>query len=186
MNPDDQSNKPLNQVRRRDRAVEDEDWIRAFLMRAPFGVLATTCADQPFVNPMHFVFDPEPPALYVHTGKQGRLNTNLAANSKVCFCAAEMGRLLPGKRAGEFSGEYASVIVLGRAEVVRDKAEARRALQALLGKYFPHHQPQRDYEPITENDLSVTCVLRISIDAWSAKRNQKPPEHPGAFHYPPA
>lgn len=185
MKPDDQSNEPLNRVRRRDRAVEDEAWIRAFLTRAPFGVLATTRADQPSMNPMHFVFDAAQPALYVHTGKRGRLNENLALNSKVCFCAAEMGRLLPGKRAGEFSGEYASVIVFGRAEVVSDETEAGRALQALLDKYFPEHEPTRDYEPITATDLSVTCVLRISIDAWSGKRNQKPPDHPGAFEYQP-
>ena len=186
MNHDEKTYEPLNRVRRQDRAVEDESWIRSFLSRAPFGVLATTCADQPFVNPMHFVFDPAAPVIYVHTGKQGRLNTNLAANPKVCFCAAEMGRLLPGRRAGEFSGEYASVIVFGRAEVVSDDAEARRALQALLDKYFPRHQPTRDYEPITETDLSVTCVLRISIEAWSAKRNQKPPDFPGAFECKPA
>ena len=186
MNHDDQANEPLNRVRRQDRAVEDEAWMRSFLSRAPFGVLATAHADQPFLNPMHFVFDAAQSALYVHTGKQGRLNANLASNPKVCFCAAEMGRLLPAKRAGEFSGEYASVIVFGRAEVVSDHAEARRVLQALLDKYFPEQRPTRDYKPLTESDLSVTCVLRITIDAWSAKRNQNHPDHPGAFDYKPA
>ncbi len=48
---------PINTVRRSDRAVEDETWIKAFLQRAPVGVLATVSDDQPFINSNLFVYD---------------------------------------------------------------------------------------------------------------------------------
>ena len=38
------------QVRRTDRAVADEAWMRAFLHSAPVGALATLHGDQPFLN----------------------------------------------------------------------------------------------------------------------------------------
>src|SRR5262245_35498164 len=41
---------PRAQVRRQDRAVTDEGWIRELLKRAPYGTLATVRDGQPFVN----------------------------------------------------------------------------------------------------------------------------------------
>ena len=46
---------PLAEVRRRDRAVADEEWIRGVLRRAPLGTLATVRDGQPFVNMNIFV-----------------------------------------------------------------------------------------------------------------------------------
>lgn len=44
------ANIPFNQVRRRDRAVEDEAWIEQLLERIPFGSLSTIFNGQPFIN----------------------------------------------------------------------------------------------------------------------------------------
>jgi len=45
----------LTHIRRRDRAVEDEAWIRDMLKRLPFGSLATVANGQPFINTNIFV-----------------------------------------------------------------------------------------------------------------------------------
>lgn len=95
----DNSNHPLAQVQRQDRAVNDEAWIRAMLHRAPFGVLATADDGQPFVNINLFVFDEPARAIYMHTARTGRTRTNIESNERVCFSVGEMGRLLPGKTA---------------------------------------------------------------------------------------
>jgi nitroimidazol reductase NimA-like FMN-containing flavoprotein (pyridoxamine 5'-phosphate oxidase superfamily) len=94
-----------------------------------------------------------------------------------------MGRLLPAARAKEFSVEYAGVVVFGRCEIVADEAEARHGLQLLLDKYFPHLRPGPDYRPITAEELAVTTVYRVRIDAWSGKQKVAPDDFPGAFHY---
>jgi nitroimidazol reductase NimA-like FMN-containing flavoprotein (pyridoxamine 5'-phosphate oxidase superfamily) len=41
---------PFAQVKRKDRTVEDEAWVRAMLHRSPVGVLATTQDGQPYIN----------------------------------------------------------------------------------------------------------------------------------------
>jgi nitroimidazol reductase NimA-like FMN-containing flavoprotein (pyridoxamine 5'-phosphate oxidase superfamily) len=52
----DRIDRPFTRVRRRDRAIQDESWIRAYLHRAPWGVLATSYDGQPFVNSNLFIF----------------------------------------------------------------------------------------------------------------------------------
>jgi len=176
------------QVRRQDRAVADEDWIRGLLRRAPFGTLATVRNGQPFVNMNIFVYDEPANVLYLHTARAGQTRSNVEAESRVCFGVSEMGRLLPAPTAMHFSVEYAGVVVFGRASIVEDEVEAERALQQLLDKYAPHLRPGRDYRPIQPEELAVTSVYRIAIDEWSGKQKVAPADHPGAFLYgqPPA
>jgi nitroimidazol reductase NimA-like FMN-containing flavoprotein (pyridoxamine 5'-phosphate oxidase superfamily) len=170
-------------VRRRDRAVEDEAWIRAMLHRLPFGTLATVSEGQPFINTNLFVFDEPAHVIYMHTAREGRTRSNVEASEQVCFSISKMGRLLPAKTARGFSVEYASVVVFGRATIVTDEAEAKHGLQLLLDKYFPHLQPGEDYRPITTEELADTTVYRIQIEHWSGKKKEANADFPGAFFY---
>lgn len=169
-------------MRRRDRAADDT-WIRGFLHQAPFGVLATVDDGQPFMTPNTFLYDEEAHAIYVHTAASGRMRVNIEGHNRVCFCVAEMGRLLPADTALEFSVEYASVVVFARAAVVVDEAEAKRALQALLDKYFPHLESGRDYRAITPDELERTAVFRVDIEHWSGKQKREADDFLGAFTF---
>lgn len=171
------------QVRRRDRAVDDDAWIRAMLHRAPYGVLATAHEGQPFVNPNTFAYDEAANAIYLHTATEGRTRSNVEANPRVCFSVSEMGRLLPAATAVGFSVEYASVVVFGRATILTDEAEARHGLQLLLDKYFPHLRPGEHYRPVAAEELARTAVYRIEIEGWSGKKKEVAADFPGAFYY---
>lgn len=186
--PRDPASLPPTHVRRADRAVTDDDWIRDFLARAPVGALATVQDGQPFVNQNLFVYDPERHAIYLHTAKTGRTRANVEADGRASFSASSMGRLLPAAEALEMSVEYAGVSAFGRVAVVDDPAEERRALQALLDKYFPHLAPGEDYRPITDRELARTTVYRLTVESWVGKRKEAPEGFPGAFLYgePPA
>ncbi len=177
--------KPISfaQVKRKDRAVEDETWIREMLHRAAVGVLATAEDGQPYINTNLFVYDQAAGAIYMHTARTGRTRTNVEGNPRVCFSVSEMGRLLPADTSLEMSVEYASVVVFGRASVVADDAEAVRALESLLRKYFPHLEYGRDYRSIQPEELARTTVYRIQIEQWSGKRKQVEEGFPGAFLY---
>lgn len=184
----DYAAQPPTAMRRSDRAVEDESWLKAFLHRAPIGMLATVYEGQPFINSNLFVYDEAAHVIYMHTARVGRTRANVDGDERVCFSISDMGRLLPAPEALEFSVEYSGVVVFGRASVVEDVVEAKHALQILLDKYFTHLQPERDYRPSTDDELKRTSVYRIDIDSWSGKRKQVEPDFPGAFFYgnPPA
>lgn len=172
-----------SKVRRSDRAVNDEAWIVDFLQRAPLGFFATCAGEQPFINSNLFVYDADAHAIFFHTARKGRTRNNVADGADVSFTVAEMGRLLPADTALEFSVEYNSVVVFGRATLVRDHTAATAALQALLDKYSPHLTPGEDYRrPVTE-ELIRTSVFRLDIETWSGKM-KKVGDFIGAFTYP--
>jgi uncharacterized protein len=173
---------PFNEVRRKDRA-KDDPWIKTFLHRAPFGMLAMSYDDQPFINSNLFVYDESRQAIYFHNAYVGRTPATVAANPQVCFHTAEMGRLLPADEAIEFSVEYCGVTVFGQCQLITDEAEARYSLQLLMDKYFPQLKPIEDYRPIEAQDLKITAVLRIDIESWSGKAKEAPSDFPYAFNY---
>jgi len=181
--PRDYTAFPPEYVRRADRAIEEDAWIRDFLRRAATGYLATVYEGQPFINSNLFVYDEAAHAIYMHTARLGRTRSNVEADERACFTVSEMGRLLPADEALEFSVEYAGVTILGRASIIEDTDEAKRALQLLLDKYAPHLKPGVHYRPTTDEELARTAVYRIQIDAWSGKRKQAEPDFPGAFYY---
>lgn len=187
----DYTTRPLTTVRRSDREVTDEDWIRALLHRAPVGYLATLHGDQPFINSNLFVYNEAEHVIYMHTARKGRTQVNVGGNGsgppaeppKVCFTVTEMGCLLPAKEALEFSVEYKGVVVFGRGEIISDQTIAAGALQLLLDKYAPHLQPGRDYRPIVEEELKRTAVFKITITEWSGKKKEVAADFPGAYLY---
>jgi uncharacterized protein len=181
--PKDYAALPANQVRRADRAIDDEAWMREMLHRAAIGTLATVHEGQPFINSNLFVYDETAHVIYTHTGAVGRTRANVEADNRVCFSISEMGRLLPADEALEFSVEYAGVTVFGTAELVEDYAAARHGLQILLDKYAPHLRPDVHYRPTTDDEIKRTSVFRIRIDQWSGKRKQAEADFPGAFFY---
>ena len=174
---------PINIPLRKDR-TKDDAWIRAYLKRVPFGMLATEYKGQPFLKPTTFVYDEAEHALYIHGALVGRMRTNIELNPRVSFSIAEMGRLLPADTAMEVGVEYASVVVFGEAELITDMDSARHGLQLLLDRYFPNLKPGSDYREIHPVELDQTAVYRIKIQSWSGKEEHKSPDFPGAFIYP--
>ena len=174
---------PINKVRRKDREVTDEAWIKGFLSRSPYGVLGTIDSDQPFLNSKLFAYDDVTTSIYLHGASQGRTPSNIRANNRVCFTVSEMGRLLPADEACEFSVEYTSVVVFGHAQILSGQDDMIYGLQLLLDKYFPDHHPGVHYPTLDSKQLSGTAVYRITIDSWSGKQEQAPPDFPGAFIY---
>ncbi|MCB9421875.1 MAG: pyridoxamine 5'-phosphate oxidase family protein [Ardenticatenaceae bacterium] len=179
----DVNDRPITHVRRQDRAVTDEAWIRAFLHRAAVGTLATVSEGQPFLNSNLFAYDEAAHAIYMHTARVGRTRSNVENDGPICFTISEMGRLLPAKEALEFSVEYSGVMVFGTAVLIDDPVEAEHGLQLLLDKYAPHLKPGQDYRPIMPEELKRTAVYRINIDAWSGKQKKVADDFTGAYWY---
>lgn len=154
--------------------ARDDKWIRHFLRAAQVGHIASVRDGQPFLNPSTFWFDEENHQIIFHSNVTGRIRSNIENNPKVCFEASELGKLfLPSNVALEFSLQYRSVILFGTARIITDPDEARRALYALIKKYFPLMTPGKEFRPITNKELRRTSVYAIQIEEWSGKENWK-------------
>jgi nitroimidazol reductase NimA-like FMN-containing flavoprotein (pyridoxamine 5'-phosphate oxidase superfamily) len=151
----------------------DDAWIRLFLREARVAHIASSRDDQPFVHPTSFWFDEAGHRIVFHSNVTGRLRSNIEANPRVCLEASELGKMLPSNVALEFSLQFRSVMVFGRAGLITEPEEARRALYGLLHRYFPLMTPGREFRPITDQELKRTSVYAIQIEEWSGKENWK-------------
>ncbi len=162
----------LTKMRRKDRAITDDNWIIALLNRAGYGVLATCKDGQPFTVARNFSYDAEKHAIYFHGARKGRTFEQAEGGRKANLNVSEMGDWLTAKRAMNFGVEYKGVVVFGKLSIVEDTDEAKHALQLLMDKHFPELKPDVDYEATTDIDLKVTAVIRMDIDSWSGKEKK--------------
>ena len=153
--------------------VRDDNWIRAFLQRGQIAHIATFWEGQPFVTPSTYFYDETHHRLIFHSNISGRIRTNIEHNPQVCAEVSELGRFLPSNVALEFSLQFRSVIVFGKASILQDKEEQREVLHKLIAKYFNKMQLGLDYRPATEPELKRTSVYEIKIESWSGKENWK-------------
>ena len=167
------SDNELTKIRRQDRAIMDDGWIADFLQKAEYGVFATCKNGQPFTVARNFAYDPEKHVIYFHGARKGRTFENIeAAGTKVNLNVSEIGEWIVAKRAMNFGVKYKGVVVFGNLTVVEDSEEAKHALQLILDKHFPALRPDVDYEAANDEDLNVTAVFRMNIEAWSGKEKK--------------
>jgi hypothetical protein len=174
--------RPLTQVRRKDRVLTDEEWMDRFLTMSAVGHLAVVYEDQPLLHSNFFWCDGT--RVYWHTAQVGKLRAVLETGvARACFTVTEFGRVLPAGTPFDFSTEYASVVCYGTVRIVADATEKKHALEGVMRKYAPHLVAGVDYEPMPESDIAITSVYCLEIETRVGKHNVKPDEYP-AYPFP--
>ena len=147
-------------MRRKDKAMQDGDII-GLLQNGEYGVLSTVDGnEQPYGVPLNYVLMNN--CIYFHCALEGHKLDNLALNHKVSFCVVGRTNLLPA----EFSTEFESVIVFGRASVIEGE-ERYQALNALIEKYSPDFVSEGGV--YIEKFDSRTRVVKIEIKRMTGK-----------------
>ena len=171
--PRDYQNEAPTAFQRLPEYQRDQEWIRAFLREARVGHIASVQNGRPFLNPTMFWFDEAGHQIIFHSNVTGRVRANIEHDPRVCFETSELGRMLPANVALEFSLQFRSVVVFGRARLVSDSEEACRVMYELIHKYFPDMTPGKEFRQITDKELKRTSVYAIEIEEWSGKENWK-------------
>jgi uncharacterized protein len=147
-------------MRRKDKAMQDGAII-GLLQNAEYGVLSTVDGnEQPYGVPLNYVLMNN--CIYFHCALEGHKLDNLAANPKVSFCVVGRTKVLPA----EFSTEFESVIVFGRASLIEEE-ERYQALNALIEKYSPEFVSEGS--AYIEKFDSQTKLVRIEIQQVTGK-----------------
>ncbi|MGI8857754.1 MAG: pyridoxamine 5'-phosphate oxidase family protein [Thermomicrobiales bacterium] len=174
--------RPLTQVRRKDRVLADEEWMDRFLAMSAVGHLAVVYEGQPLLHSNFFWFDGT--RVYWHTAQVGKLRAVLETGvARACFTVTEFGRVLPAGTPFDFSTEYASVVCYGTVRVVADATEKQYALEGVMSKYAPQLVAGVDYVPMPASDIAITSVYCMEIETRVGKHNVKPEEYP-AYPFP--
>lgn len=112
-------------------------------------------------------------ALYLHGAAASRMVRSLAAGLDVCVTVTHVDGLVLARSAFHHSINYRSVVVLGRARLVEERAEKTAALRAFTNHIVPGRWDE--LRPITDKELAGTSVLALPIQEASAKVRTGPP-----------
>ena len=163
------SNDERTKIRRKDREVEDESWIKDILRYEPYCTVATAENNQPFIRPSAFYYSESDHSIYIHGAHKGRNFDNLIENSKICLCVYVVGKMRGHRRAFEFFLEQAGVIVFGKTSLLSDNNRKHEVMQLLFEKHTPHLEAHKDYDPASQSEMDQTTIYEIKIDSWSGK-----------------
>jgi hypothetical protein len=150
-------------MRRADRRITEPAEIEAILERAAVMRLAMCDGSEPYLVPLSCGY--RDGRLYFHSAPEGRKLDLLHRNPQVCFEVSEIGAVRRSGRPCHWGQRYASVIGRGRAVLVEDAAEKRRALERICRNYGA------DPAQIGEAGVAGVAVVRIEIAALSGKRS---------------
>lgn len=151
----------FREMRRLKQQLSDAESVE-ILQRCTSGVLAVTGDDgYPYAVPLSYVY--RDGAVWFHCAVTGHKLDAIARNGKASFCVIDQDRVIPEK----LTSAYRSVIVFGRAHILEDEAEARRAARWLGEKYDPANRSDMDRE--IDGALSRMRMIRLDVEHMTGK-----------------
>ncbi len=155
-------------MRKANKKITDRDVIIDLLNSCHVGRLGTVGRDgRPMIKPLNFAF--HECRIYFHCALEGEKLDDIRRDNRVCFEVDLPIAYVKGTPENPCRAEYLyrSVIALGRAHIVEDRAERLLALGCLMAKY----QPEGGYGACLEEKLALTCIVRIDIEEVSGKED---------------
>lgn len=151
----------FREMRRIKQALSVEENI-AILNRGTSGVLAVHGDDDyPYAVPLSYVYYDS--KIYFHCALTGHKLDAIMGNSKVSFCVIDEDNVVPE----EYTTYFRSVIVFGKARILEDEAEKRKALVELAARYSPEQEQGRLQE--IETQMNRVCLVELTIDHMTGK-----------------
>lgn len=158
-------------VREPHRGVYDRDAAYAILDEAFICHVGFVIDGQPFVIPTSYGRRED--TLYIHGSAASRMLRNASAGIPICVTVTLLDGLVLARSVFNHSMNYRSVVVLGTAMAVEDRAEKLTALNVISDHIVPGRW--NDARRPTDKELKATTVVRLPINEFSAKVRTGPP-----------
>ena len=155
---------------KRELQITDESRIRQILDTAKVLHLGLSVNDEPYVVPMNYgyVMEEDKLVLYLHSAVRGKKLDMIRQNSKVFF-ELDCDRIpFEGEKPCQYGLSYASVMGRGRARIVEDVEEKKKAMSILMKT-----QTEKDFS-FDDRLVSIVAVIRIDVAEYTAKHRPVP------------
>ena len=168
-----ETNSPRTTVKRHaERGHYDRATIDPILDEGLVAHLGFAVEGQPYVIPT--LYARVGATLYFHGAAANRMLDNMAKGIPVCVTVTLIDGLVLARSHYSHSANYRSVVILGRAREVTDRAEKLASFEALVeqvakGRWADARQP-------SEVEIRTTRVLALPIEEASAKVRTGPPK----------
>lgn len=152
-------------VREPHRAVYDRETAYRILDEGFICHVGFAVDGQPFVIPTSY--GRKDANLYIHGSAASRMLRQMKDGVAVCVTVTLLDGLVLARSVFNHSMNYRSVVILGKAMLVEDRAEKLDALETLSEHILPGRWA--DSRQPNEQELKATSVLRVPIEEFSAK-----------------
>jgi uncharacterized protein len=157
--------------RHAERGVYDLEQIYSILDEGYICHLGFVVDSQSFVIPT--AYGRSGNQIYVHGSAASRVLRSLAEGINVCATVTLVDGFVLARSAFRHSINYRSVVILGRARLVTDRAEKMEGLRRLTNHLVPGRW--EEVRPPNETEMIKTSLLSVPVDEVSAKVRSGPP-----------
>lgn len=124
----------------------------------------------PFVTPTFFWREGD--RVYWHGSAEGRLFKAMAGQD-ICFTVAMLDGLVMARSAYNYNCNYRSVMILGRAELLRDPGQKEEKLRNFVNGLIPGQWER--LRPVHKHEIQATAIASLPVSEASCKVRLGPP-----------
>jgi len=148
-------------MRRKDREMPVE-FAYGVADRCNYATLATVNEDgTPYCIPITIAREEN--KIYFHCAFEGQKITNLKNSADVCISCVSKANVIES----EFTVEYESAVINGKAEEITDDEEKIHALRLLCTRHTPNNMEH--FDDAIKRSLFRTCIWQITINEITGK-----------------
>lgn len=156
----------FREMRRKKQLLTTKESV-AVLKRGTSGTMAVLGDDDyPYAVPLSYVYDDsgQQAKLFFHCAGAGHKLDAIRKYDKVSFCVIDQDQIVPE----EYTTYFRSVVVFGRARILQDDGEKRKALEKLAEKYSPEQEEGRRKE--IESQFQQVLMVEIAVEHMTGKQ----------------
>lgn len=157
----------VGQLRRKDRAVTEEQEILSIIARCRVCTLSMCIGGEPYGVPVNFgiLQKGEDGFLCVHGAPVGKKAGALLPGTTVAFSMYTAETLVPGEKASDCTMDFESVCGSGVVEEIHTEEDRAEILTAIMRQYWPDWSGKW-----STSDLKAG-LWKIRIQQWCGKRH---------------
>ncbi len=151
-------------MRRNDKEIKDHEIILKVLNQSETCRIAFCDGLEPYIVPMNFAYHDD--ALYLHSATEGRKINILRKNNKISFQMDVKTQVVTHEIPCNWGMKYLSVIGSGKALLIQDTTEKKRAMDIIMAKY----SSENSFE-YSDEALNSILVIKIEIEKMTGKKS---------------
>ena len=154
-------------MRRKDREIVDEKVMRSIIEKAIICRVGMCWQDEPYVIPMNFGYWDN--YIFLHSAGEGRKLDILRNNNKVCIEFDADVELVQSQKACNTEMKYKSVLAFGKAVILKDIVEKKKALDIIMHHYYNHDSLSAFHYP--EDALEKVIIIKVRVEEMTGKES---------------
>ena len=154
-------------MRRKDKEITDGKVMVSIVEKAIVCRVAMCWQNEPYMVPMNFGYQDN--YIYLHSVREGRKLDILRNNDKVCIEFDVDVELIQSQEACKTSMKYKSVLIFGKAVILKDVVEKKRALDIIMHHYYYHNSPSVFH--YSEDVLGKVIIIKVKVEKMTGKES---------------